>query len=151
MVEAARARTPSVTPAELAAELAGPAAPVVLDVREHEELDALGTVPGAVHVPRGVLEWAADPASPLHLASLAPARRVVLVCAVGGRSALAADVLRALGYRDVAHLGDGFRAWAAEGRPIVRSPVARPADARPPRAGEPAPSSSTPFVPPPAE
>jgi rhodanese-related sulfurtransferase len=115
LVAAARTRVRELSPRELIA--ARDAGAVVVDVREREELQATGTIPGAVHVPRGVLEFVADPASPLHHPALDPGRPVVLCCAVGGRSALAADALRALGYVDLAHLGDGMQAWLASGLP----------------------------------
>ncbi|MBW8056722.1 MAG: rhodanese-like domain-containing protein [Candidatus Methylomirabilales bacterium] len=49
-----------------------------------------------------------------------PARRVILYCASGGRSALAADTLRQLGYSNVAHLDGGFPAWKEAGRPVQK-------------------------------
>lgn len=68
----------------------------VVDVREADErLD--GIIIGAVHVPRVILVFRADPASPYHDERLHPGRRVLLHCASGGRSALAAETLRSLG------------------------------------------------------
>ena len=67
-----------------------------------------------------MLEFYADPASPLHLPQLDPNRRVILHCASGGRSALSAMTLRQLGYTNVAHLDGGFKAWAAAGKPIAK-------------------------------
>jgi rhodanese-related sulfurtransferase len=117
-VAAARARTREIAPADVAA--AQQAGAVVVDLREPEELQRQGRIPGAVHVPRGMLEWRADPASPSHDPALAPERPVVLYCAGGGRSALAADALRALGYQDVSHLGAGFGGWVSAGQPVER-------------------------------
>jgi rhodanese-related sulfurtransferase len=117
LVAEARARTRALTADDVARALEAGA--VVVDVREREELAEVGVIPGAVHVPRGVLEFVADPASPLHDHRLDPTRAVVLYCAVGGRSALAADTLRALGYEDVAHLAGGVGEWAASGRPLA--------------------------------
>jgi rhodanese-related sulfurtransferase len=113
LVAAAQARVRALTPRETADAVAAGA--VLLDVREREELELEGTIAGAVHVPRGVLEFVADPASPLHDLRLAPRRPVVIYCSVGGRSALAADTLRQLGYGDVAHLDGGLGAWVAAG------------------------------------
>jgi rhodanese-related sulfurtransferase len=121
LVAAARARVRELSVQQLIA--AREAGAVVVDVREREELPPTGTIPGAVHVPRGVLEFVADPASPLHHPALDPARPVVLYCAVGGRSALAADSLRALGYVDLAHLAGGMQAWLASDLPT--EPVGR--------------------------
>lgn len=85
---------------------------VVVDLREANERVDTGWIPGSVHVPRGMLEFHADLTSPYHLDDLAPSKRVLLYCASGGRSALAAATLRKLGYEDVAHLDGGIKAWA---------------------------------------
>ena len=129
LVAAARARVRDLSADALAKAQAAGA--LVVDVRERDELRASGIIPGALHVPRGVLEFVADPASPQHHPAFERARPVVLYCAVGGRSALAADALRQLGFTDVAHLGDGFTGWAADGRPTAS--VGAESDAKPPR------------------
>ncbi len=90
-----------------------------IDVRESGEWAARGIVPGARTVPRGVLEFVVDPASPWHRPDCVPAgRRVLLYCGIGWRSALAADALQRLGVPGVAHLGGGFEAWRAAGGPV---------------------------------
>ena len=91
-----------------------------VDIRDIRELDRDGRVPGAVHAPRGMLEFYADPTSPYHRAEFDPGRRTVLYCASGGRSALAAQSLRQMGYGNVAHLDGGIKAWAASGRDVAR-------------------------------
>jgi len=91
---------------------------VVIDLRETEELTATGRIPGSVHVPRGMLEFRADPTSPYHLDPIDPSKRIILHCASGGRSALAANTLQAMGYGNVAHLDGGFTAWKAAGKPV---------------------------------
>ncbi len=65
-----------------------------------------------------MLEFYADPASPYHRPEFDPARRTILYCASGGRSALAADALQGLGYANVAHLDGGFKGWQERGRPV---------------------------------
>ncbi|HWM19306.1 MAG TPA: rhodanese-like domain-containing protein [Ilumatobacteraceae bacterium] len=90
---------------------------LLVDLREDAERRATGAIPGALHVPRGLLEFKADPAASTHVADLDKGRRTILYCAVGGRSALAAVSLRGLGYTDVAHLDGGFQAWLDAGRP----------------------------------
>lgn len=90
---------------------------VLVDIRDAPEIEANGRIPGAVHVPRGMLEFRADPSSPYHQAPLDPSRRVILHCASGGRSALAARTLQDMGYEDVAHLDGGFNAWSEAGKP----------------------------------
>jgi rhodanese-related sulfurtransferase len=91
---------------------------VLIDLRETEELTATGRIPGSVHVPRGMLEFRADPTSPYHQDPIDPSKRIILHCASGGRSALAATTLQAMGYGNVAHLEGGFTAWKAAGKPV---------------------------------
>jgi rhodanese-related sulfurtransferase len=90
---------------------------LVVDLREADELAQTGKIPGAIHVPRGMLEFRADPASPYHFDELDPSRRVIVHCAAGGRSALAARTLNEMGYENVAHLDGGITAWIGAGRP----------------------------------
>jgi rhodanese-related sulfurtransferase len=92
----------------------------VIDVREPDEVARDGAIPGAVQAARGMLEFWADPASPYHRSELDPARRTLVYCASGGRSALAVQALQTLGYSDVAHLDGGFKAWREHGRPVTR-------------------------------
>ena len=89
---------------------------VFVDVRERAEHDA-GAIAGAVAVPRGFLEFVADPTSPMHNASLSSGKRLVIYCASGGRSALAAKTLQDMGYSGVANLTGGFQAWTEAGGP----------------------------------
>jgi rhodanese-related sulfurtransferase len=91
---------------------------LVVDLREPGERQEHGAIPGAVHAPRGMLEFWADPTSAYHRAEFDPNRRVILHCASGGRSALAADTLQQMGYTNVAHLDGGFNAWKAANRPV---------------------------------
>jgi rhodanese-related sulfurtransferase len=91
---------------------------VLVDLREPEERAQNGAIPGAVHAPRGMLEFYADPSSAYHRGEFDPARRTILYCASGGRSALAADALQQLGYSNIAHLDGGFKAWVADGRSV---------------------------------
>jgi len=94
---------------------------LVVDIRDAPELEASGRIPGSVHVPRGMLEFRADPSSPYHQDGFDPDRRIILHCASGGRSALAAATMKDMGYTDVAHLDGGFRAWSEAGRPVESS------------------------------
>jgi rhodanese-related sulfurtransferase len=116
LVAEARSAVENLTPDQVAAEIARGDA-LLVDLREPEERVQNGTIPGAVHAARGMLEFYADPASPYHRPEFDRARRTILYCASGGRSALAAQTLRVLGYTDVAHLDGGFKAWIASGRP----------------------------------
>lgn len=116
LVQEARSGIENLTPDQVQAEMAAGKATLV-DVRDAPEL-ACGTIAGSVHASRGMLEFYADPACPLHKPELDPARRIILHCASGGRSALAAHTLRQLGYQNVAHLDGGFKAWQAAGKPV---------------------------------
>lgn len=86
-----------------------------VDLREADERARDGTIPGSVHAPRGVLEFWVDPGSPFHRPVFADGRALLLFCAGGGRSALAAQALQAMGLPRVSHLGGGFAAWRERG------------------------------------
>ena len=83
---------------------------VFVDVREGAEV-ANGKIPGAVHVPRGVLEFIADPNSPLHNEALSSGKHLVIYCASGGRSALAGKTLKDMGIDKVSNMLGGIQAW----------------------------------------
>lgn len=116
MIAEARSRVQNLSPAEVADCLDDDA--LLVDIRESDERQSQGAIPGAVYAPRGMLEFWADPASPYHRAEFDRDRRIVLYCASGGRSALATDTLQRMGYRRVAHLDGGLVAWKGEGHPI---------------------------------
>jgi rhodanese-related sulfurtransferase len=84
---------------------------LLVDVRDLAERERDGAIPDSVHVSRGLLEFKADPESPLYEAALRPDRRIILYCGSGGRSALAAKTLHDMGYGDVASLAGGYAAW----------------------------------------
>lgn len=90
---------------------------VLVDIRDAPELEANGRIPGAVHIPRGMLEFRADTTSPYHQPPLDPSKPVILHCASGGRSALAVRTLQDMGYENVSHLDGGFTAWKDAGKP----------------------------------
>jgi len=101
-----------------------PGAIQLLDIRDVRERQRLGFIPGAKHVPRGMLEFWLDPTSPYYQpGSIDPEKPIVLYCAAGGRSALAADVLREMGFPDVAHFEPGFNGWAKAGLPVEGAPA----------------------------
>ena len=114
LLASARERVAEVTPAQLAGELSDGRVHLLVDVREPGEW-AKGHIPGAIHAPRGMLEWYADPDSPAAIDAIVEARqgRVVVTCASGGRSLLAAQTLLDMGFGDVVSLVGGFNAWAA--------------------------------------
>lgn len=118
MLAEAEAAVPRITPDE-AKGLVGQPDVVFLDVREPNEVAASGKVPGALAIPRGLVEFRADPASPLHDASFDRAKTVVAYCASGGRSALVLKTLKDMGYDNVRNLG-GFKGWVDAGGPIEK-------------------------------
>jgi len=93
---------------------------LLVDLREPGERAENGRIAGDVHAPRGMLEFYADPTSPYHRSEFDPARRTVLYCASGGRSALAVQSLQRLGYSNIAHLDGGVKAWTASGHSVTR-------------------------------
>lgn len=99
---------------------------LLVDLREAAELDAHGTIAGAHHAPRGLLEFLVDPQSAWHDPTFADASRpYVLFCGIGWRSALAAQTLQAMGFANVCHLGGGFAAWRDAGAPVVAASSTR--------------------------
>lgn len=113
MLAEADAAVPRISPEE-ARGLIGRPDVLFLDVREPAEVAASGKVPGALAVPRGLVEFRADPESPLHDAAFDRAKTVVAYCASGGRSALVGKVLKDMGYGTVRNLG-GFKGWVDAG------------------------------------
>ncbi len=82
-----------------------------IDVRDLNELTESGTIPGAAHAPRGMLEFLADPDSPYHNKVFSQDKKFVLFCAGGGRSSLAAWRLKEMGFDNICHVAGGFKAW----------------------------------------
>jgi rhodanese-related sulfurtransferase len=110
----AEVRTYSVR--ETLARLADPRTQIV-DIRDIREL-AEGTVVGAYHAPRGMLEFWVDPASPYHKPLFADeSREFILFCGAGWRSALAAKALQDMGMTNVAHIDGGYTEWVKQGAP----------------------------------
>jgi len=120
LVSEALLRVKELMPWDLSRLLAGGGKPVLLDVREPAEFSML-RIPGSINVPRGVLEqsceWDYDETVPL----LATGREleIVVVCRSGKRSALAADVLLSMGYKNVVSLKTGVRGWNDYEQPLV--------------------------------
>jgi rhodanese-related sulfurtransferase len=89
-------------------------ATLFVDIRDVRELQQQGSIPGAFHAPRGMIEFWVDPESPYFKPPLAERERLLLFCQSSWRSALAAKVLTEMGV-DVAHIDGGFKAWQAAG------------------------------------
>ena len=117
LVEASRARIVRLAPR--AAHAAAEGGAILVDTRCAEQRRETGVIPGSVHVPLSVLYWRLDPASGFDDARLAdPERQVILVCAHGYSSSLAAATLQDLGFTRATDIDGGFEAWQAAGLPI---------------------------------
>ncbi len=90
-----------------------------VDIRDIRELERVGTIPGAFHAPRGMLEFWVDPESPYYKDTFDQNRKIILFCASAWRSALACKQLQDMGYGPVAHLEGGFKAWKDNGGPVA--------------------------------
>jgi rhodanese-related sulfurtransferase len=121
MMDAANAAAPRITPAQ-AREMIAQGNALVVDVRDGTEVEKTGKVAGAVHVPRGLLEFRADPDSPSHDKRFAKDKNVIVYCGSGGRAALSGKTLKDMGYEHVYNLG-GFKDWADAGGAVERLDV----------------------------
>ena len=91
---------------------------VIVDIRDIRERERLGAIPGAVHAPRGMVEFWVDPDSPYHKPVFAQeGKKYVFHCASGWRSALTVATLQDMGF-EAAHLTEGFTGWQAAGGPV---------------------------------
>jgi rhodanese-related sulfurtransferase len=117
LVERARQRLRRLTPPQARAAMAAGA--VLVDVRSESQRARDGVVPGSLFVPRNVLEWRADPRSGYADPALTARRGpLILLCAEGYQSSLAAATLHELGLTDATDVIGGFAAWRAAGLPI---------------------------------
>ncbi len=115
MMAAAHAVVQKIEPAQ-AQKMAGQGA-LLLDIRDAQELEKTGQVQGAHHIPRGLLEFRADPDSPIADPELRRDRPVILFCGTGGRAWLAGKTLHDMGFAQVYNLG-GFKDWKEAGLPV---------------------------------
>lgn len=114
LVADAKSRIREVTVADVEADWAAGADLALIDTREESEWNA-GRARGAVHLGKGVIE------RDIERAVSDPEAKIVLYCGGGYRSALAADALQKMGYRNVFSLAGGWRAWTAAGMPVERA------------------------------
>ncbi|MEO6797716.1 MAG: rhodanese-like domain-containing protein [Candidatus Dormibacter sp.] len=117
----ARKTVPEISSEEAKAKLDRHEVDLIVDVREPNEWEA-GHIPGALHAPRSMIEWYADRTYANHKAQLAEAREknVVIHCASGGRSLLAAQSLQRLGFKNVSSMAGGYNDWSAKGLPVEK-------------------------------
>lgn len=117
LVEEASAQITTYTVEQVRARM-GQANLQLVDIRDVRELEREGTVPGAFHAPRGMLEFWVDPASPYFKPIFGDeGKEFVLFCGAGWRSALTAKSLQDMGMTNVAHIGGGFADWVKQAAP----------------------------------
>ena len=118
LVEEASAQITTYTVEQVRARM-GQANLQLVDIRDVRELEREGTVPGAFHAPRGMLEFWVDPASPYFKPIFGDeGKEFVLFCGAGWRSALTAKSLQEMGMTNVAHIEGGFADWVKQAAPI---------------------------------
>ena len=117
MIASARLLIDSVSVVEAAA-LQRLDAAILIDLRDIRELQRVGTLHEAFHAPRGMLEFWADPDSPYHKSIFQTDRKLILFCASGLRSTLAAQTLQDMGMDNVLDMEGGFTEWKMQGLPV---------------------------------
>lgn len=116
LVDEAMAQVRTYSVADVRARMDDPQVQIV-DIRDVRELNG-GTVVGAYHAPRCMLEFWVDPESPYHKKLFADeSREFILFCGAGWRSALAAKTLQDMGMTNVAHIDGGYAEWVKQGAP----------------------------------
>src|SRR6266478_6531878 len=140
LVDRARAKVPALTPSEARQRLGDPDT-VFVDLRDSAEIAADGTIPDAIHMPRGNLEFWIDPASRYFKPIFGTGKSFVFFCAADLRSTLAAATALEMGLERVSQVEGGFHAWRDAGGPVAsatRSAADAPAPqiADDPRAAE---------------
>lgn len=111
LIAEAKSRIREISVTEVAQVLGKPGSPILVDCREPKETN-LGIIPGATLIPLGVIEAQIA-------AAAARDAEVVVYCARGNRSALAADAMQNLGYTNVRSMAGGWMAWMTMGGPVA--------------------------------
>jgi rhodanese-related sulfurtransferase len=119
LVSEAKQDIENLTPQQVAAELSAGNV-TLIDIRESEEQKISGKINGSILAPRGMIEFYADPTLPSYKPAFDKDKRIILHCASGGRSALAVQTLKRMGYENIAHLNGGLKAWAEAGYPVEK-------------------------------
>jgi len=127
LLEVARGRIERLTPEAASAAIAG--GDVLIDIRCQDTRQQTGAVPASVHIPLSVLYWRVGRVDEdIDPRISDPASRLVLMCAHGYSSSLAAAALRDLGFDGATDIIGGFEGWQAAGLPV--EPLDQPAAAR---------------------
>lgn len=95
---------------------------VFIDVRDGMDISQTGTIKNALRIPRGFIEFAADPETPFHNKLLNKDTEIILVCAAGGMASLAGHTLIEMGYKNITNLG-AFSDWKDANGPIEEGPI----------------------------
>ena len=95
---------------------------VFVDLRDVRELKREGMIPGAIHAPRGMIEFWVDPKSPYYKDVFGSGKEFYFYCASAWRSALATRAVQEMGLEPVAHIEGGFGAWKNAGGPVAEKP-----------------------------
>ena len=90
-----------------------------VDIRDIRELEREGTIPNALHAPRGMLEFWVDPESPYFKSVFSEKEHYILFCQSGWRSALATATLQDMGMDNISHIEGGFKNWKKSGGAIA--------------------------------
>ena len=117
MVEVAKSEIDNISPEE-ASRRATEEGALIVDIRDVREMQRDGAIPGAMHAPRGMLEFWVSPDSPYTKEIFGEDRECVLCCAGGMRSALSAKTLKDMGMEKISHIETGFGGWQADDMPI---------------------------------
>ncbi len=115
LVQEAMDKIKTITPAELKnLTIKNPDA-ILIDIRDIRELKKTGKIKGAIHMPRGMLEFWLDPESPYYKKDISPEKTKIFYCASNWRSALATQAIQNMGFENVCHVKGGFQAIVDEG------------------------------------
>lgn len=120
LVRQAEAEIEALTPEQVQQAMISDNPPVLVDIRDIRELDKMGRIAGAIHAPRGMLEFWVDPDSPYHRDVFSKNERFILFCGAGWRSALATKALQDMGMTGLAHMDGGFGSWVEARLPVER-------------------------------
>ncbi len=115
-MEAADAAVPKLSSEEAIARYNQGGDALFIDVRDSSDIAKSGMIKSGKRVPRGLMEFAADPETPLHRDFLTPDREIYLICGAGGQAALAGKTLKDMGFTKVTNIG-GFPGWKEAGGP----------------------------------
>lgn len=118
LVKEAKLKIKNLTPEQVEEQLLAEKA-ILIDIREREELERDGRIAGSIHVPRGILEFCADSSLLQYKPEFDGDKIIILHCASGSRSALATVTLKQMGYKNLAHLEGGIKAWKNSGKQVV--------------------------------